>query len=105
MKKKRSGSSRYFFFFLVCVVLIYGAYIGMNSLFTKLDLFMVKSIEISGNENLETVFLKNICNDFINLNLYSISKKDVLKKYKNIIMIDGIKVSRIFPNKLKIEIS
>ena len=66
---------------------------------------MVKSIEISGNENLETVFLKNICNDFINLNLYSISKKDVLKKYKNIIRIDGIKVSRIFPNKLKIEIS
>ncbi len=105
MKKKRSGSSRYFFFFLVCVVLIYGAYIGINSLFTKLDLFKVKSIEISGNENLETNFLKNICNDFINLNLYSISKKDVLKKYENIVRIDGIKVSRIFPNKLKIEIS
>ncbi len=105
MKKKRSGSSRYFFFFLACVVLIYGAYIGINSLFTKLDLFKVKSIEISGNENLETNFLKNICNDFINLNLYSISKKDVLKKYENIVRIDGIKVSRIFPNKLKIEIS
>ncbi|MDA3813916.1 MAG: FtsQ-type POTRA domain-containing protein [Candidatus Cloacimonetes bacterium] len=105
MQKKRSGSSRYFFFFLVCVVLIYGAYIGINSLFTKLDLFKVKSIKISGNENLETDFLKNICNDFINLNLYSISKKDVLKKYENIIRIDDIKVSRIFPNKLKIEIS
>ena len=105
MKKKRSGSSRYFFFFLVCVIMIYGAYVGINSLFTKLDIFKVKSIMISGNENLETDFLKNICNDFINLNLYSISKKDVKKKYENIVRIDDIKVSRIFPNKLKIEIS
>ena len=105
MKKKRSGSSRYFFFFLVLIVLIYGVYIGMNSLFTKLDLFKVKSIKISGNENLETDFLKNLCNDFINLNLYSISKKDVLRKYENIVRIDHIKVSRIFPNKLKIEIN
>ncbi len=105
MKKKRSGSSRYFFFFLVLIVLIYGAYVGINSLFTKLDLFKVKYIKISGNVNLETDFLKNICNDFINMNLYSISKKDVLKKYENIVRIEGIKVSRIFPNKLKIEIS
>ncbi len=105
MKKKRSGSSRYFFFFLVLLVLIYGVYFGMNSLFTKLDLFKVKSIKISGNENLETDFLKNLCNDFINLNLYSISKKDVLRKYENIVRIDNIKVSRIFPNKLKIEIN
>ena len=105
MKKKRSGSSRYFFFFLVLIVLIYGAYIAINSLFTKLDLFKVKTITISGNENLETEFLKNLSNDFINLNLYSISKKDVLKRYENIVRIDGIKVSRIFPNKLKIEIN
>lgn len=105
MKKKRSGSSRFFFFFLVLIMLIYGAYISINSLFAKLDLFKVKSIMISGNENLETDFLKNICNDFINMNLYSISKKDVLKKYENIVRIDGIKVSRIFPNKLKIEIN
>lgn len=105
MKKKRSGSSRYFFFFLVLIVLIYAVYIGINSLFTKLDLFKVKYIKISGNVNLETDFLKNICNDFINMNLYSISKKDVLKKYENIVRIEGIKVSRIFPNKLKIEIS
>ncbi len=105
MNKKRSGSSRYFFFFLVLVVLIYAAYIGINSLFTKLDLFKIKSIEISGNDNLETAFLTNICNDFINLNLYSISKKDVVKKYENIVRIDDIKVSRIFPNKLKIKIN
>ena len=105
MKKKRSGSSRYFFFFIVLIVLIYGVYIGINSLFTKLDFFKIKSVMISGNENLETDFLKNICNDFINLNLYSISKRDVLKKYENIVRIDDIKVSRIFPNKLKIVIS
>ena len=105
MKKKRSGSSRYFFFFLVLIILIYAAYIGINSLFTKLDLFKVKSIKISGNENLETVFLKNLCNDFIDVNLYSISKRDVLKKYENIVRIGGITVSRIFPNILKIKIS
>ena len=105
MKKKRSGSSRYFLFFIVLIILIYGTYIGINNLFTKLDIFKVESIVINGNENLETDFLKNICNDFINMNLYSISKKDVLKKYENIVRIEDIKVSRIFPNKLKIEIS
>jgi len=42
---------------------------------------------------------------FLGLNLYSISKRDVLKKYENIVRIDKIKVSRIFPNKLKIDIS
>lgn len=105
MKKKRSGSSRYFFFFMVLVVILYGVYIGINSLFTKLDMFRVKSIIISGNENLETEYLQNICNDFIDLNLYSISKRDVLKKYENIVRIDELRISRIFPNKLKIIIS
>ncbi len=105
MKRKRSGSSRYFIFFIALVVLIYGAYIGVNSLFTKLDIFKIKAVKICGNENLETDFLTNLCNDFINLNLYSISKKDVLKKYENIIRIEDIKVSRIFPNKLKIRIN
>ena len=105
MEKKRSGSSRYFILFLVLVVLIYMVYIGINSLFTKLDLFKVKYIKIVGNKNLETSFLKNLSNDFINLNLYSISKRDVLMKYENVVRIDAIKVSRIFPNKLKIIIS
>jgi len=104
MKTKRSGSSRYFIFFIVLVVLIYGVYIGIHSLFTKLDVFKIKAVKIVGNENLETDFLINLCNDFININLYSISKKDVLKKYENIIRIEDIKVSRIFPNKLKIRI-
>ena len=105
MVKKRSGSSRFFIFFLVLIVLIYKVYVGINSLFTKLDIFKIKYIKISGNENLETTFLKNLSNDFINLNLYSISKRDVLMKYENVVRIDDIKVSRIFPNKLKIVIS
>ena len=105
MGKKRSGSSRYFIFFLVLIVLIYTLYVGINSLFMRLDIFKIKYIKIIGNENLETSFLKNLSNDFINLNLYSISKRDVLMKYENVVRIDDIKVSRIFPNKLKIVIS
>jgi len=103
--KKKSGSSRYFFFFIVLVAMIYGVYFGINSLFMKLDMFRIKSIEIVGNEILETDFLKNICNDFININMYTISKKDVLLKYENIVRIKDIKISKIFPNKLKIIIS
>jgi len=105
MKRKRSGSSRYFIFFVALIVLIYGAYIGINSLFSRLNIFKVKAVKIYGNENLETDFLTSLCNDFINLNLYSISKNDVLKKYENIIRIEDIKVSKIFPNKLKIRIN
>ncbi|MDP8269508.1 MAG: FtsQ-type POTRA domain-containing protein [Candidatus Tenebribacter davisii] len=103
--KKKSGSSRYFFFFIVLVAMMYGIYFGINSLFMKLDMFRIKSIEIVGNEILETDFLKNICNDFININMYTISKKDVLLKYENIVRIKDIKISKIFPNKLKIIIS
>lgn len=104
MNRKRSGSSRYFFFFIVLVALLYGGYTGLNSLFKKLDLFKVKSVIVNGNENLETEYLQNICNGFLGSNLYSISKRDVLKKYENIVRIDQIRVSRIFPNKLKIKI-
>ncbi|MCF7859038.1 MAG: FtsQ-type POTRA domain-containing protein [Candidatus Cloacimonetes bacterium] len=104
MIKKRSGSSRYFFIFLIFALLIYGSYWGINSLFTKLDIFNVKSISITGNSNLETDFLLNICSDLVGKNLYSISKLNVRKKYENIVRINDIKVTRIFPDKLKIRI-
>lgn len=104
MKRKRTGSSRYFVYFILSISIIAAVFIGVRTLFTKLSWFNIESIKISGNENLETEFLANLSLDFIGLNLYSTSKRDILQKYENIVRIKDISITRIFPNKIKINI-
>jgi cell division septal protein FtsQ len=102
MIKKKNGSSRYFFYFIFSTGIIVTAYFGVKSLITKMDMFYISKIEISGNTNLETEFLQNLSRDFLGQNLYAISKKNVLQKYENIIRIDDIKVIKVFPDELRI---
>ncbi|MDO9578868.1 MAG: FtsQ-type POTRA domain-containing protein [Candidatus Cloacimonadales bacterium] len=104
MKRKRTGSSRYFVYFILSISLIAAVFIGIRTLFTKLSWFNIESIRITGNENLETEFLANLSLDFIGLNLYATSKRDILQKYENIVRIKDISITRIFPNKIKINI-
>ncbi len=104
MVKKKTGSSRYYFLFIFTIALIIAGYSGFRSVITKISLFEIDVIKITGNINLETEFLYNLSKDFIGQNLYAISKKDVLHKYENIVRIQDIKVTRIMPNKLRIKI-
>jgi cell division protein FtsQ len=104
MKRKRSGSSRYFVYFILSVGVITGLFLGIRVLFTQLSWFKIDKILISGNENLETEFLTNLSHDFIGMNLFATSKRDVLQKYDNIIRIKDITINKIFPNKIKLVI-
>lgn len=104
IKRKRSGSSRYFVYFVFAISLILAIFWGMRSIFTHMSFFQIDHISIKGNENLETEFLENLALDFMGLNLYATSKRDILKKYENIIRIKDISVTRIFPNKIKIKV-
>ncbi|RLC50469.1 MAG: hypothetical protein DRI23_07020 [Candidatus Cloacimonadota bacterium] len=104
VRRKRTGSSRYFFYFILALSVIFGLVWGIRTIFTKLSMFEIDHIVIKGNENLETEFLENLAQDFMGLNLYATSKKDILQKYENITRIKDISVGRIFPNKIKIGI-
>ena len=104
VRRKRSGTSRYFVYFIIALTLIFGLIWGVRTIFTKLSFFEIDHIVIKGNENLESEFLENLSRDFMGLNLYDTSKRDILKKYDNIIRIKDISVVRVFPNKIKINI-
>ncbi|MBC8385954.1 MAG: FtsQ-type POTRA domain-containing protein [Candidatus Cloacimonetes bacterium] len=103
--KRRRGSSRYYFIFVFLVCVLIGAIFGARSIIKKLSFFEIEKIVIKGNENLETAFLENLVKDYIGQNLFQIEKRDIRKKYENIIRIKAIKVSRIIPDKLKIAIT
>ena len=80
MKKKRRGSSRYFVVFIFLIILLFGGFIGIKRLIQSIGYFNIEKIEVVGNNILETDFLLNLCNDLIGENLFSVSKKDILKK-------------------------
>jgi len=104
MKRKRTGSSRYFVYFILSICIIATVFFGIRTLFTKLSFFQIDSILITGNKNLDTEFLANLSKDFIGLNLFSTSKHNILQKYENIVRIKDISITRIFPNKIKLDI-
>ncbi|MCK4694671.1 MAG: FtsQ-type POTRA domain-containing protein [Candidatus Cloacimonetes bacterium] len=104
MKKKRRGSSRYFVVFIFLIILLFGGFIGIKRIIQSIGYFNIEKIEVVGNNILEPDFLLNLCNDLIGENLFSVSKKDILKKYENVIRIKDIKVLKIIPGKLKIKI-
>lgn len=104
IRRKRSGSSRYFIYFIAAMLVVTGFIWGLRSIFTRLSFFEIDHISIEGNLNLETEFLENLAHDFLKQNLYATSKRDILKKYDNIIRIKDISITRIFPNKIRLTI-
>ncbi|MCF7793772.1 MAG: FtsQ-type POTRA domain-containing protein [Candidatus Cloacimonetes bacterium] len=104
MSRIKTGSSRYFVFFFLVLCLLVIIFFSIRGLLSKVDWFRIESISIEGNKNLETEFLSNLSLDFLDSNLYAVSKEDIMKKYSNIIRIKDIKIRKIFPNKIKIEI-
>ena len=101
---KKRGSSRYFVFFIFITLVIFLVFWGVKSLIGNLSFFEIEEIEIVGNVNLETDFLQSFVRDLSGKNLFKISKKEILKKYENIVRLKDIKVYRIIPVKLKLKI-
>jgi len=102
--RKKRGSSRYYILFIFLVILLGSSAFLIKILVRNLDFLQVKTILVTGNENLETEFLANIMKDFIGENLFEVSKEDVLPKYQNINRISDISLSRKFPDKLVLKV-
>ncbi len=102
MAKKVRGSSRYFFIFLFMVILLYIAYLGINTALKRISFFNIKTIVIKGNENLDKTFLLSLVSDFAGKNLFSVSKEEIETKYTNVVRVKKIKIKKYLPNKLVI---
>lgn len=104
MSRIKTGSSRYFVFFFLVICLLTIIYFSVKGLLAKVDWFHIETISIEGNKNLETEFLSNLSLDFNGQNFYAVSKNDIYIKYSNIVRIKDMKIKKIFPNKIKLEI-
>ncbi len=104
MKRKRRGNSRYFIVFLGCMVVMGILFFVMQHLFRSMEFFTIEKVEITGYQNLGQDFYEDLAKEYIGVNLYSISKDEIIAKYENIVRVRSVKVSRVLPGKLKIAI-
>ena len=104
IERKRRGNSRYVILFLMLTVALYLVYFGINHAIQHISLFKINQITIKGNENLDKSFLLNMVKDFSGENLFSITQNDVKTKYENVIRVKSVKLKKVLPNKLIIQI-
>ncbi len=102
-QKKRRGNSRYYFFLFIIIGTLLLSFLGIKEILGKMDFFKIESIAIKGNINLNEIFLRELSSEFIGMNLFSIKKKKIEKKYENIVRIKNIKVKLRIPNQLLIQ--
>ncbi|MBW6516416.1 MAG: FtsQ-type POTRA domain-containing protein [Candidatus Cloacimonetes bacterium] len=103
--RKRRGNSRYYLLFIVLAFLFLSMIMGFSHLVRHLSMFNIHRIIIVGNQNLDENFLQDLAAEFIGENLYSIPVRNVSNKYEDIVRIASLRVSRSFPNRLKIMIN
>ncbi|MFA5497990.1 MAG: FtsQ-type POTRA domain-containing protein [Candidatus Cloacimonadia bacterium] len=99
---KRRGNSRYVMLFIMIGV---GLIILSSILYTyskKWSFFNVRKIEISGNQNLETDFLREMVSEYIGVNINTISARQLSYKYSNIVRVKKMKLRKVLPFKLKL---
>ena len=104
-RRKQRGSTRYFILFIFASILLYSIWFGLTLILKNIDYFKIKNIEIEGTKNLDQAFLKNLSKDYIGVNQFRISKRDVARKYENIVRVKHVKVRRKLPSTLKIIIT
>ncbi len=100
--RKRRGNSRYILFFILICLLIGSTGWGLSLMVRKLDFFNIRTIDVTGNQQLEEEFLKELAAEFIGKNLYEVPLRNVSYKFENIIRIERVRIRRVFPNKLKL---
>lgn len=103
--RKKRGNSRYFVLFIV-TGLLFIAIIGVLQHFVRqMSFFNIEHISISGNKNLNVSFMEEMAYDFIGKNIFSVYPQNIAAKYENIVRIKEVKVSRVLPNRLRINIT
>lgn len=103
--RKRRGSTRYFVLFIFIAIFLYLIWLGLTSVLKNIAYFKIDKIEIIGQKNLDQTFLKNLSKDFIGVNQFNISRRDVARKYENIVRVKHVTIKRRFPSTLQIIIN
>ncbi len=102
--RKKRGISRFILLSIAILILAYSIWSGMILVLKRMDLFKIKRIEIVGNKNLDSNFLKNLSKEFIGKNLFEISHSDILIKYDNIIRVKKVEIRKKLPDTISIRI-
>lgn len=103
-KVKRRGNSRYVVFYLFICLTIFAALSTAYHFAKKMDYFLIESITITGNKNLNSSFMNEMAQEFIGHNLFSLNRQSLIIKYENIVRIKRVRVRKILPNRLRIDI-
>lgn len=103
-RKKRRGSSRFIFIFLLIILGLSLIYFGLKYFLSELDMFNLEHVAIKGNVNLEKQYLANFLKDEINKNIFEIDKEKIMLNYRNLTRIKDIKIKKVLPDKIQIEI-
>ncbi len=104
MRRKRRGNSRYFIAFLIGMVFVGILFFVAHYFFRSMEFFNIDKIEIAGYQNLGKDFYEDLAKEYYGINLFSISKDEIIAKYENIVRVRNVSVSRVLPGKLKITI-
>ena len=100
--RKRRGNSRYVMLFIFLGVLLIALALTSYSFAKKMDFFNITKIEVVGNKNLDTEFLREIAKEYVGVNLFTLPEQHIKYKYSKIVRIKKIKLRRIIPKKLKL---
>lgn len=104
MSPKKRGNSRYIFFLCGIALLLLGTFFGVRYLIRTMDYFMIESIEIEGNVNLQKDFLYTIAKELLGQNLYLTPDEEIISRYENVVRVKEVKVHRVLPGKLKLRV-
>ena len=66
--RKRRGNSRYVMLFIFLGVLLIALALTSYSFAKKMDFFNITKIEVVGNKNLDTEFLREIAKEYVGVN-------------------------------------
>ena len=85
-------------------VFLLGMLAGSVIFFMLTPLFDVTNVEVKGNYKLSEESIQSLSNIQLGINIFKISKKDVMKNIKANPYIDSVEVRRSFPSIVKINI-
>lgn len=103
--RKRRGNSRFIvFFFLITIVMSALSWFTYSQL-CKAEWLKIEKITVQNNENVSTSTIQNLLQGFIGDNLVELSSKDVKSQLLKLKRIEGVRITRIYPNTLKVKIT
>lgn len=103
-KRKKKVLVKLFIIFIIFVII--GALVIGGIMFLRAPLFNIKKIEIriSNNTKLTELRIEDLMEVSENQNIFSFKKKETIEKIKKDAYVENVKISKIFPNNLVVNV-